>query len=206
MPILGGSVSFLRYRVLESPERGPGHRSLAVGLKKLCFQPLDREGEEESSSGFVELYDEDSVQFAPGSFIFAEDLIVRWRVDSIKIPAQLVKRQIDTWIPGFESRRGRPPSKKEKNEQKELIIRKLRKQAFILTKTYDVRWRLQADEVHVWATSRRVLDEILASLEEAFELVMYPLAPGGLWADFGVELDGLKPTPELFGEWAAAED
>jgi DNA recombination-dependent growth factor C len=202
MPILQGAVSLARFRVAEAAALADDPtRSLPAAFRAGAFSPLDRDtGEEERSAGWVELEDAEATGFAPAAIFRGEDACVSWRVDQVRVPPALVKSRLAEWRAAFEGRRGRRPSKRETAAEKERVLRKLRKQAFVQTKTHDVRWRLDAGELEVWATAQKAIEEICVALEEGLGLVLRPLGPGPRWEDAGLDVDALAPTPALFGE------
>ncbi|MBX2810333.1 MAG: recombination-associated protein RdgC [Myxococcales bacterium] len=206
MPIVNGAINLIRFRVADAPaQRRDWPRYLAQQLRKQSFRPLDREsGEEERSAGWVELHDQDSARLTPGQVFFGDDLMVRWRVDQVRVPPPVIKGAMSEWQHLFENSKQRKPTKREKSEEKELILRKLRKKAFLTTQTYDVRWRMPVHEVQLWATGAKVVDEILGAVEDSMGLVLKPLGPGARWEMMSGP--DIRPTPELFGREAVSGD
>ncbi len=75
----------------------------------------------------------------------------------------------------------------------------LRQRAVPHTKVHDVSWNLKTNQVQLWASSRKVVDEVLLAMETAFEVKLQPLVPASLAARAGIADDDLVPTPELIG-------
>lgn len=201
MPLQRGSIQLYRFRVVEAPDPSEGGFEALV---KRAFEPLNREtGEEERAVGWVSVLDGASDTLDPSLCYLDGDLILGWRVDQVRVPSALVKEQIDAWRPGFEERRGRRPSKRETEEQKEYILRDLRKQAFVSSKVIDVRWRVAANELQIWATSAKMIEEIAVALEEDLSMQLRSTGPGPRWEDAELPTDGLAPTAALFGEEAS---
>ena len=206
VPVLNGAVSLTRFRVLKTPTRGKDWpRAFVQRLRRQRFEPLDPEGtEEERSAGWVELHDADSSRLAPGQVFFGDDLLVSWRIDQVRVPPSVLRKALSDWQYAFESERGRKPTKKEKAEEKEQTLRRLRRKAFVTTQTHDLRWRMDVDELQFWTTSHRVIDEMVVAVEESLGLVLRPMGPGGRWNS---ELHGeTAPTPELFGGAGVADE
>lgn len=199
MPLQRGSIHLFRFRVLEALDpTGAG----LDGLGRRAFEPIDREtGEQDRAVGWVPILD-GAETLSPASCYLDGDLVIGWRIDQVRVPAALVKEALERWQSGFEARRGRRPSKKEKTEEKEIILRELRKQAFVTSKVHDVRWRVGAGELQVWASSAKVIEEVAVALEEDLGMVLRPTGPGPRWEDGGLPVDGLSPTAALFGEEA----
>jgi recombination associated protein RdgC len=204
MPIDRGTVTCARYFVV--PEgKDKERRALANGLRRGAFEPLDRDGDLDRSAGWVEIENHDSTELPPNSFVLGEHLLLCWRIDTLRVPTAQAKAELDAWAKSFQDKQKRPPSKKERLEEKELIIRKLRKRAFISSKTFDVSVNLQNDVVLIWASSRKVVEEIVIALEESVGLTMTSTSPGALAERAGVPEASLAPTVALFGEDVARE-
>lgn len=206
MPIHKGAVTCSRYFVVEGGSTAKDQRrALATGLRKLAFEPLDRDGDDDRSAGWVELTDHDSTELAPSSFLLGEHVVLTWRIDALRVPTAQAKAELETWAKAFQTKQGRPPSKKERSEEKELIVRRLRKRAFISSKTFDVSWSQTSGVVLIWASSRKVVEEVVVALEESLGLVLRATAPGAAAEAAGVDGDDLPPTAALFGEETALE-
>ena len=200
MPILQGAVTFARFEA-QPPKKRPKdpRRSLARDVRARAFEPLDKLGEQERTAGWVELLDHDGVELPPGRFLFGPRLLVTYRIDARKVPAQMVRRTLDEWAKDYATRHGRTPHRTDRATQKELILKRLRKQAFVTTKTHDVAWNLDTNEVLIWCSSRKIIDEIQIAVEETFEVPLSPRSPGALADASGATPAQLTPTAALFG-------
>jgi recombination associated protein RdgC len=200
MPILGGSVSFARFRVVFGDERPKDlRRWLSKGLKRRAFEPIDRRSDEERAAGWVELHDPDATELTPTRLAHGERLLATWRVDKLQVPKQPLKAQLDAWIRHHSDTHGEPPKRVQIREQKDLIYRQLRDRAFPISRTFDLSWSVARDEVWVWSTSRKVVEEIQIALEEALEVSLQPLGPAARFQEGGVDPADLVPTAELAG-------
>ncbi len=198
MPIAAGPVSFVRFRVLDAPPIDPKN-GLGSELAKGAFSPLDREtADEERAAGFVEWGNRDGTAFSPASVVFGDDILLGWRVDVVRVPAAQTKEALAEWSAQFESKHGRKPTGREKREEKEVLLRGLRKQAFVASKVHDVRWRRASNELQVWATATRLVEEVAVAVEDHLKLRLAPLGPGPRWEEGGRSVEGLGPTPLLF--------
>lgn len=196
MPLLGGSVSLYRFRVLEVRARSP--RAMTQALQSDAFVPLDREsGDADRTSGWVTLHDPEVTRLTPGAVLAGDDALLSWRIDEARVPSALVRAELTTWRTAFRDARSRSPTRRETTEEKELILRRLRKQAFVTSRTFDVRWRLDVDELQVWATAMKIVEEVSVALEEGLGMVLRPLGPGPRWEDGPGS--AILPTPSLFG-------
>ncbi|WP_242340236.1 MULTISPECIES: recombination-associated protein RdgC [Anaeromyxobacter] len=199
MPVLGGAVTFARFR-WEPGKKPPSdtRRWLAKGLASGAFEPLDpAKGDEERAAGFVELEDQDATSFA--SIIQGEYALFAFRVDTLKVPAAALRVELERWRVAFEKEHGRPPAKREKAERKEAVRHLLRQRATPSSHVHDVSLNLKAGQVQIWAASRKAVDEVVAALETALEVKLAPLTPAALAARAGTPDAALAPTPELVG-------
>lgn len=204
MPILRGAVTYARH-FAERTKKKPKGRGLASALAAAAFEPLDASGEQDRAAGWVELEDNDSTALTPSRFLYGSHLLATWRVDARRVPSAAVNRELDEWCRTFEEKVGHPPKRADKAAAKEQVLKRLRKRAFIVTRTFDVSWNLDTDEVQIWASSRKIIDEILIAIEEGFGVTLMPTSPGARAQADGLDTDGLKPTPELFGADVASE-
>lgn len=201
MPVLSGAVTFSRFRA-EPAGNAPSDtkRWLAKGLKSGAFEPIDlKKTEDERAVGFVELENHDSTDFSTGSVLHGEYALFGFRVDTVKIPAAVLKAELDKWATAFEKQNGRAPTRGEKAENRASIRHMLRQRAVPTTKVHDVSWNLKTSQVQLWAASRKTVEELLVALETAFEVKLQALVPATLAASAGIKDDALLPTPELIG-------
>jgi len=200
MPILQGAVTFARFRAEpQKPQPKDVRRAYAKDLRGRAFAPLDKLGEQERATGWVELHDHDSIALSPARFLFDGRLLTTYRVDIRRVPSAMVRRTLDDWAKDYKLRQGRPPKRTERSEQKELIIKRLRKQAFIATQTVDVAWNLDTDDVTIWLSTRKLIDEVHIALEETFDIRLQPVSPGALAEATGASDKVLAPSKVLFG-------
>lgn len=206
MPLERGSVTFTRFAV-ERTRADPkdARRSLATALRRHAFEPLDPSGEEDRAAGWVELEDPESSNLAPASFLFGDHLLIAWRVDTLRVPTAHVRAELDRWARAHEAESGQPPKRAEKTAQKELIVKKLRKRAFPTRRTYDVSWSFETDQLLIWTTTKKVLEEVTEVMEESMGLRLHALSPGALCQLQDIDPDAVQPTDALFGEEVVQE-
>jgi recombination associated protein RdgC len=199
MPVQSGAVSFARFRSEPAGARPDAKRWLLRGLKKNLFEPLEaRKAERDRTAGFVELEDHDATGFEAGLFQ-GEHALFAWRIDELKVPARAVKAEVDRWAAAFSAEHGRPPGRREKAARKEEVRQLLRQRAEPSSKVLDVSWNLDTGEVAVWATSRKVVDEISAAMEEGFGVALHPVSVGAIAALSKLPEAALGPTAALVG-------
>jgi recombination associated protein RdgC len=200
MPILSGTVTFARFRV-EPVESFPTdvRRWLSRGLRARAFEPIDRQTDEERAAGFVELEDPEATEFAPGRLFYGEHALLAWRIDTLKVPAAAIKAELAQWAAAFEKEHGRTPARKEKAERRGALRQARRAQAVPVSKRFDVSWNLAAQEMQIWAASRKVVDEVVLAMESSFRIRLHAQVPSVIARRRGVSDGALGPTPELLG-------
>lgn len=197
MPVQRGSVSFSRFRLGGDPPKDV-KRWLTGALRARAFEPIDPKGEEDRAAGFVELENERGTGFSAGAVFSGPWALFSWRVEKLRIPSAQLREQLTLWTTKFEAQHGRPPGRREKAEGKEAARRSLRSKLEPVAKTFDVSIALETGEVHLWASSRTVVEEIHEALESGLKVRLVPRVPAAfVRAD---ALDRLEPTPELFGD------
>ena len=204
MPLQRGSATFSRFTV--APPGGDARRWLGRGLARGAFEPLDPgRSEEDRSAGFVEREDQDATGFSTSAVMVGEWALFTWRVDSVAVRASALKAELARWEAQQLARGGRPPSKTARAEARDAHRRELRLRTPVSTRTFDVSWNLESDELLAWAGSRKVVEEIAEAVEAAFEATLTPCTTATLAARGGGSLDGLAPTPALVGTPGDAE-
>ena len=195
MPIRKGSISCSRFLV-EGGIPKDTRKWLTHALKKSAFEPIDPKTDEERAAGFVELEDENATSWSTGLFE-GDFALFAWRVDKIRIAGASVRAELAEYAKKYEAKNGRPPSRGQKTEQKELIRRSLRNKTPAVTKVHDVSIQLKSKHVLVWAGSAGVVEEVQGALELGLETRLLPCTPQQRVS--ASVLETLSPTPELFG-------
>jgi DNA recombination-dependent growth factor C len=195
MPIRKGSISCSRF-LIEGGIPKDTRKWLTHALKKSAFEPINPKTDEERGAGFVEFEDENATTWSTGLFE-GDFALFAWRIDKIRIPGASVRAELAEYSRKYEAKHGRPPSRGQKNEQKELIRRSLRNKTPAVTKVHDVSIQLKSKHVLVWASATGVVEEVQGALELGLAARLLPCTPQ---QNLGPSvLETLAPTPELFG-------
>ena len=126
-------------------------------------------------------------------------------MDTIRVPASMLKSELEAWCKAYEDKIGHPPKRADKSAEKELILKRLRKRAFVATQTYDLSWNLDTDAVQIWASSKKIVEEMQIAIEEAFDVSLTPTSPGARADAAEIDGDTIRPTAALFGDDVASE-
>jgi recombination associated protein RdgC len=198
MPILKGAATFSRYRVeVDSKSEKQGKKELAKALKLRAFEPLDPKGEDERSSGFVELENKNGTSFSAGALYEGEYALFAYRIDEVRVPAAAIRAEMDSWEQRFVAEHERPPVKKEKSEAKEELRFTLKTRYPVSSKTFEVSWHVEEGHAQIWAGSRKAVDEVQAAVEEALGVKLVPVAPLTIAGELGISEKALTPTAAL---------
>lgn len=197
MPIRRGALTFSRFR-LDGAIPKDARRWLIKALETRAFEGIDPKGDEDRASGFVSLERPEVAEFPVGEVFRGLHALFAWRVERLRIPGQTIRSELAQWAQAFEKKNGRAPGRREKGEQKDTIRRALRSKTEPAVKVFDVSLDLAGKELHVWATSRTIIDEVLEALQAELEVRCVPRVPAS-WVDADT-LDRLAPTTELFGD------
>ena len=195
MPILRGAVTFARYSLhhLEAPPRDV-RGWLTRGLKAQAFEPLKPGDAEDRAAGFVELENPERSEFPPGELFQGGRALFAYRVETLKVPANALKSELEKWSAAFGREHARVPRRTEKAEAKEALKQKLRQKLEPSVRVVDVSLQLDSGVLLVWGTSRKVLEEITGFHEQRLKVRLTPRIPVALVKD-----QELQPTLELFG-------
>ncbi|MBU8899447.1 hypothetical protein DRW03_28830 [Corallococcus sp. H22C18031201] len=200
MPVLRGAVTFSRFRAEPSKDASAeAKRWLSKGLKSHAFEAIDRRSEDERAAGFVELENTEASDFSVSNLFHGEYALFAFRIDTLKVPASLMKAELDKWTAAFTKENDRPPARAEKNRQRAELKQLLRQRAVPRTSVLDVSWNLKTQQLQIWAASRKTVEEILVALENALPVKLTSLTPAELALKAGIDEKSLGPTPELLG-------
>ncbi len=198
MPILRGAVTFSRFQAEAAAERPRDLKaSLSKGLRARAFTPIERRSDEDRAAGFVELEQPDATEFPPGSFLYGEWALFAYRVDQLKIPGGELRAQLAKWSLAFERDKGRAPSRVERAQGREAVKGLLRAHTTPRTRLIEVSWNLKTDQLLIWSTSRRAVDEVQEAMRTAFGLNVLAKVPAAAAEKLGAKT--LRPTVELCG-------
>lgn len=198
MPILQGTITFARFRV-ELPKGFDARRAVPKGLRTRAFEPIDVKHDDDRAVGFVELENADATAFEVGNLFYGEHALFAFRVDTLRVPSKALKTELERWQVLFEKENNRKPGRAEKAEAKENFKHMLRKRTAPSTKVSDVSWNLKTGRLEVFATSRKLVEEIQAAIQTAAGVTLFPMVPAEHARHAGIPDEALGPTPALIG-------
>jgi DNA recombination-dependent growth factor C len=185
-----GSVTARRYLV-RGKSAEPAR--LLKGARAHALVPIDPDSEVERVAGWAAAHDPEVTDLGADT-LFTTDgrsLVCTLRVDTLKPPAAVVKKLVAEKLRAL----GRKPSKRDKQEAKAMVVKSLRKRAFVQTRATDVVWQLDAGRVWFFSHGKKLNELVVDLFAKSFGLELQPAGPGAVAGR--AALPGLEPTPEL---------
>jgi recombination associated protein RdgC len=115
------------------------------------------------------------------------------------VKAAEVRAELERWGAAFQDEHGRAPTRGERSGARDRIRHGLRAKQAPTTRLFDVSWSLESGELQIWASSRKVIDEASAAIEQAFEVKLAPRSVSAQAVRADIPERALQPTPELLG-------
>jgi DNA recombination-dependent growth factor C len=165
--ILKGPISYAKFYVTGDLPEGYQDRFLeSIALRR--FVPLTVEGEDVQSIGWAPLArpHENDVGFDHNEVFFNSYLNAVLRIDEWKFPSAVFKAAFDEAAKKHLTERGREKlTRREKDELKVVVSRRLRNQFTPVMRTIDLSWNLSTNVLRFWNQSAR-MEEILVEIFE----------------------------------------
>ena len=190
MGALKGAVTVRRYLVHGDPPKDRGR--IVKGVRAHALTPIDPASDVVKTYGWAWIEDPAPLDLASDKIFFADAVALAVRVDSLRPPAQVVKRLVAERLAAL----GRRPNRAEKQATKDEILRKLRGRYYPVTRTVDMVWRMDAGRVYFWSHAKGMNEQLIDLFARSFSLELVPLGPG-LVAGKGALPAGLTPCPEM---------
>jgi len=179
MGLLKGSISYTKYYTEgELPKNHQDTYLESLHLRR--FQPLTVDSEDEQRVGWtcVSRPLEADVSFEYNEVFYNNYLNLAIRVDAWKFPGSVFKAAFAEAEKKFLAKKGREKlSKREKDELKVTVGRKLRHQFSPTIRLVDLSWNLEEGVVRYWNQSAKGQDLLLELWEKTFPQI--DLIPAG---------------------------
>jgi recombination associated protein RdgC len=203
MGAIKGAISVRRYAVLDPLPSSRVRERLVKGLRAHAFLPLDPRSEVDRAVGWVVLGQPEDADLTPEKVLYAasagEELRVALRVDTLRVPAAEVRRQVALRAAELEVD-GRHLSPRERRALREEVTRTLKLRAFPRVRVTDLVWQLDAGRVYFWSQTKAASEAMLDVFMKSFGLRIEVEGPAR-WSAATVDtrmLDRLEPTRELW--------
>jgi hypothetical protein len=204
MGLLSGSISYRRYKVLGKVP-SDWRELFEKSIRAHALVPNDPDRNEERSIGWASLHDAQDTDLNLGKVHESGRLLLSLRIDTLKVPADELKRRLRKRQREIEAERQAPLSAVGLRDLKEILKVELRKTTPVKTRAIDVLWDLDAGRLMLCSHSKAANEAFVSLFAQTFNIPLDLDGPG-LWAHEYAELrhltDGLKaarPTAELLG-------
>jgi len=125
-----------------------------------------------------------------------------FRYDRWRLPSTLLKAQLAAAQQEFMQRHGvERIGRKNKDELKQRIVRRLRKKSFPSMRLVDLSWNLDSGVVWFWNQSPKMHERLCALFEQTFQLTLAVQSPFVLASEIGLGEPKLKQLVALEPTW-----
>lgn len=177
MGVFSGSISYSKFFVRgDVPKRFQAPFMKAIRLR--TFAPLEVDAEEDSSVGFCAPGNALDLDLSQDKVLFNQYVVLGLRIDKWRIPRTLFRAHYDQAEAELRARSGKEKlSKKDKDELKVRIQRRLRKKVLPSMRAFDLLWDVDRKVTLFWNRSPRVKEELMALFEQTFQLRLDEVSP-----------------------------
>jgi recombination associated protein RdgC len=207
--VFKGSISLTRFIVRGKPPK----RFAATFLERIAlraFTDLDPDLPDEEKSGWCVAETPLDLGLLHEQIFMGPYLVLGLRTDRWRVPRALLKAQLAEAVDAWRERTGRDKiNRREKDELKLRILRKLRKRVVPTMRHVDMCWNLDQGSVLLWTRAERTKEDFRALFEQTFSLELDEatalMAAAALYGVEAVdEVSDLEVT--LLGESPVEED
>jgi len=175
--VIKGSISYSRFFVWgDLPERF--QERFVRSVKNRAFEPLNPQEPDDEHMGWVSVDDPFDVDLGQDTIFNNDYLNVALRIDRWRIPAPIFKAHFAEAESEYLERKGREKlSKREKDDLKALVTRRLRKQVLPAMKVIDLSWHLDSGILRFWSNTSKMHERLHEIFEKTFKLKLVPESP-----------------------------
>lgn len=188
MGIIKGSISYSKFFV--SGELPDDFRDRFIERIALhAFQPLTVEGEEVQSMGWVPISrtHDDEVHFDHNDVFYNQYINLGLRIDTWRFPSQVLKSELDEATrKHLKDRQREKLTRREKEELKIAVSKKLRKKFRPVTKVIDFSWNFDTSTARFWNQSLKNHELLVEQFEKTFPSKLTLLSPYTVAAHAGL--------------------
>ncbi len=175
MGIASGNISYLRFFTAALPEGFEEPYCDLLASHK--FNEIDPRSELEESVGWVEFGDAFDCNYSPDTLVSnSGHILLRLRIDKLKIPAVSLKAYVDQAARGRAAEAGRDKlTKREKDVLKLEVKNQLRMRSLPRMQLVEVVWNVSTGEVRVASTSKAIATTFVDKFEKTFSVQLNPV-------------------------------
>lgn len=174
MGVLNGTISYTKFSI--QGELPDSYVSAFVRrIRNRVFEPLTPDDEADRRWGWCSVTDPFDLELDHEKIFFNSYLNLGLRLDRWVVPSPLLKAQLAAAQRALLEKKGRERlSKREKEELRTAVVRKLRRQVLPTMKVMDLSWNLQTGSVRFWSRSSRMLELLHDYFSQTFSLKLMP--------------------------------
>ena len=177
MGVIKGSISYSRFFAWgELPEKF--QERFVRSVKTRAFEPLNPQEPDDERIGWCSVEDPFDTDLNHEAIFNNDYLNVALRIDTWRIPGPIFKAHFGEAEREYLERKGREKlSKREKDDLKALVTRRLRKQVLPAMKVIDLSWHLDSGIVRFWSSASKMHERLHEIFEKTFKLKLVPESP-----------------------------
>jgi DNA recombination-dependent growth factor C len=200
MPALRGSLTYARFYV-EGELAKDFREKFMRAIRLRAMKPLDPDEDAAERSGWCQIGEPFETALGHELVFYDNFINLGFRTDRWVIPGPLLRARMREAEAAYLAKKGRERmAKQERAELKEVVSRKLRKQAVPSTRAIDLSWSLDEGVVRFFSQSAKPTATMLELFEKTFAHKLTPEAPYTLAARTGLsknadkQWESLEPT------------
>ena len=193
MGVLKGSISYAKFYV-QGPLPDDFRDSFLQSVSLRAFRPLTVDEDDETRVGWVPVARpfEPDASLDHDAVFFDSYLNLALRIDQWRFPAPVFKSAFSEAEKKYLEKRGREKlSRREKEELRVMVSKKLRRQFSPVMKAIDLSWNLETGVLRFWNQSTKAHEQLFEIFEKTFPVKLVPASP------YTSALEAGLPEPRL---------
>ncbi len=177
MGAIKGNVSYTRFYVWGELE-GSFQDRFMRSIKNRTFEPLVAQEPDEEHMGWCFIADPFDLELSRDKVFFNNFVNLSLRIDRWRIPKPVFDAHFAEAERQHLEKKGRERlAKREKEELRMFVAKRLRKQVIPAMKITDMSWDMDANLVRFWNNSTKMHERFLEIFEKTFKLKLVPESP-----------------------------
>jgi DNA recombination-dependent growth factor C len=197
VPALKGSLTYARFFV-RGEVAADGYDKFMRAIRLRAMRPLEPDDEELERSGWTKIGEPFVLDLSSEDVLFNEYLNLGFRTDKWKVPTSLMRVKLREAEVAYLEKKGREKlSRKEKQELKLMVAKKLRRETEPQTRLIDLSWSLNEGVVRFFSHSEKPAGIMMELFKKTFGLELVPESPHTLADRLGLDKSQRKAWSDL---------
>ncbi len=147
-------------------------------IRKLAFEPLTPQSEEEETMGWVSVLRPLQTDFVLNNVVYDDFLCLGLRKDRYTLPSDLLKAHLEELQREYMRKNEKQRlSKFERDDLKAIVKKQLKERSIPRMKVTDMVWQLSTKRVRFWSQSDSQCELFQEFFEDTFGLKLLPASP-----------------------------